>query len=310
MVPKVLTAKKETTYAVDAAPTMAANAALTRNFATTPIQVDRNERNRDRPVRGRSADKPSNPRQAISYELEIAGSGVAGTAPAWMEHLEACGLAAPVLTANTSAEQRFVASAASLSAMTVHHWSGSQRRRATGVRGSFGWDFTAGRDPVWQLQLVGLLHPTAPVDESAPGTPDLSRWRDPLEVNDLNTDFLLDGHALHLQSFTGSSGANADVRNLVNARYVRLGEQAITGRIVGRCPSIADKNHFATLLSGAEVPVALTQGTAGGNIVELRSQRLQVTGIDLSEDGDELMVTIAYALNVGTTPDDLIITAK
>lgn len=115
---KVLFFKKEATYATDAAPTGAANAALTRNFTTKPVVVDRIQRNLDRPVRGSSKDAPSNERQTYGYELELAGSGAAGTAPAWMEHLEACGMAAPVLTANTSAVQRFAPIGALLSSAT------------------------------------------------------------------------------------------------------------------------------------------------------------------------------------------------
>ncbi len=115
---KTFSAKKETTYATDAAPTLAANAVLSRNLTGTPIAVDRNERNRDRAVRGRSKDAPTNARQTITYDLEIAGSGAAGTAPAWMEHLEACGMAAPVLTAGQNAEQRFAATNAALSSLS------------------------------------------------------------------------------------------------------------------------------------------------------------------------------------------------
>lgn len=308
---KVFHAKKEATYGTDAAPTAAANAVLTRNLQGRPVEVDRIERNRDRVVRGRSKDAPSNARQTITYDLEVAGSGAAGTAPAWMEHLEACGMAAPVITAGQSAEQRFAATSAALSSLTAYHWINGQRRRGVGGRGSFNFAFTAGSDPIFSLSMTLLLHSAGAVDDVAPGAgTDVSRWGEPLEVNDANTDFLLGGFALKLQSMTGQTGSQVSVRNLVNQRYVKISDQAITGTIMGKCPTIAEKNYFASLLSGAEIPFVLTQGTAAGNIVEFKSDRLQITSIETPEDQDELMISIGYALNVGTTPDDLIITAK
>ena len=92
---KVLTAKKETVYGTDAAPTLAANAVVTRNFRASPLITDPLERNLDRGSFGATPIVATNRRQELSYELEIAGSGTAGTAPAWMEFLEACGMAPP-----------------------------------------------------------------------------------------------------------------------------------------------------------------------------------------------------------------------
>ena len=101
----VVLAKKEGVYGADAAPTAAANGILTRNFQGKPVDVDQVNRNLDSGAYGARASKPSNERRTFSYEVEIAGSGAAGTAPAWMELLEGCGMAAPDLTAGTSAVQ-------------------------------------------------------------------------------------------------------------------------------------------------------------------------------------------------------------
>ncbi|HEU4958964.1 MAG TPA: phage tail tube protein [Sphingomonas sp.] len=307
---KILWRKKELVYGEDATPTAAANAALTRNFTTKPVVTDRIQRNLDRAVRGRAPDAPSNERQTFSYELELAGSGAAGTAAPWMEDLEACGMAAPVLTAETDAVQKFAAIGTALSSMTAYHWHGTMRRRAVGARGTFGWDVTAGQYPFVKLDMTGMLLLPTPIDSVAPAAPDLSRWQDPVEVNTDNTDFTLDGFALVLKSFTGDVNAEIAARNLVGARYIQRGNHAITGRIVGEVPDLGAKNYFDTLRSGAEIAVNLTHGTVAGNIVEFAGAHLQITDIDLSEENDVLMLTLSYGLNVGTTPDDLIITAK
>lgn len=307
---KVLWAKKEATYGTDATPTAAANAVITRNFQTKPIVTDRIARNIDTGVRGRTKDGSSNARQTFSYELEAAGSGTADVAPAWMEHLEACGMAVPTITAATKVEQRFSSISTALSSLTAYHWHGNQRRTGLGARGTFGWDFTAGAYGFWKLDMTALLPAATPLSDAAPGAPTLARWKDPVEVNTANTDFLLDGFALNLKSFTGDVNADVKARNLVGANYIQRGNHGITGKIVGEAPLIASKNYFQTLLVGSEVAVQLIHGITAGNIVQLDSARLQITDIDLSEEDNVLMVSISYGLNVGATNDDLIITAK
>ncbi|MET3436327.1 hypothetical protein [Sphingomonas sp. 1185] len=307
---KVLFFKKEATYATDAAPTGAANAALTRNFTTKPVVVDRIQRNLDRPVRGSSKDAPSNERQTYGYELELAGSGAAGTAPAWMEHLEACGMAAPVLTANTSAVQRFAAIGAALSSATAYHWHGTQKRIGLGGRGTFGWDFTAGQYPFIKVDMTALLPAAGAIGDAAPGAVAFDQWKDPLEVNTTNTDFLLGGFAANLRSFTGEANAEITPRNLVGANYINRGNHGLTCRVVAECPAIGAKDYFTTLRKGDEIPVQLDHGTVAGNIIQFKSDHLQITDIELSDENNVLMITITGKLNVGTTPDDLIITAK
>lgn len=309
---KVLFFKKEAVYATDAAPTGAVNAALTRNFTTKPVVVDRIQRNLDRPVRGSSKDAPSNERQTYSYELELAGSGAAGTAPAWMEHLEACGMAAPALTANTSAVQRFAPMGTALSSASAYHWHGNQKRIGLGGRGTFGWDFTAGAYPFIKIDMTALLPAAGAITDAAPGAVAFDQWKDPVEVNTTNTDFLLGGFALNLQTFSGEANAAIAAVNLVGANYVSRGNHALTCRVVGECPTIGAKDYFTTLRKGDEIPVQLDHGTVAGNTVQFKSDHLQITDIELSENGDTntLLISITGKLNVGTTPDDLIITAK
>lgn len=307
---RVLFFKKEVTYGTDAAPTGAANAALTRNFSAKPVVVDRLARNLDRPVRGRTKDGPSNERQTFGYELEVAGSGAAGTAPAWMEHLEACGMAAPVITAGTSAVQRFAAIGTALSSGTGYHWHGNQKRVGLGARGTFGWDFTAGAYPFFKIDMTAMLPAANAIVDAAPGVVSLDQWHDPVEINTANTDFLLGGYAANLRSFTGDVNADVKLRNLVGANYVNRGNHGITGRIVCEAPLIASRNYFQTLRTGDEIPMQLDHGIAAGNTVGLAGAHLQITDIDLQEEDDVLMLAIGYGMNVGATNDDLVITTK
>lgn len=98
---RVILAKIETTYGVDSAPTGAANAILVRNLDVTPLDADVVSRDVIRPFLGSQGNLIAGQKVTVSMEIELAGTGTAGTAPAFGPLLRACGLsetltAAPV----------------------------------------------------------------------------------------------------------------------------------------------------------------------------------------------------------------------
>lgn len=307
---KVILAKKEAVYGVDAAPTAAANRILTRDFSATPIATDLLERNLDLPSFGSSAAASTNARQTVQFETELSGSGAAGTAPAWMELLEGCGMLPPALVADTSATQKFAPVGATLSALTLHHWIGDQRRRARGARGTFGLNFTAGAYPFANFQFTGMLPPPPRFDKSVPETGGLVRWRQPLEVNDDNTTFELDGYAAVLQSLVLTANANPTISNLVGERTVERGNHAMQFVATLRAPDVTVKNYLASLDTGAAVDLNLTHGADDGDIVEVSSANAQITAIAEQELNGKLMWQVTGRLNVADGQDDLIIVAR
>lgn len=304
--------KKEATYGVDSIPTATANAILTRNFNGTPVEVDTIERNLDVPSRGASPVGIANERQTFSYEVELQGSGTAGTAPAWMELLEGCGMAAATLVASTSATQRFAAVGANLSSLTHYWYTGNQRRRALGCRGSIqSINFTAGSYPFLGLSWMGMLPASTPFDATAmAASPDYARWRDPIEVNTVNTDFLLDGFAAPLRSFVLQDNASVTLRRLVGLDYVQRGNHRLTGKIVIEAPAQATKDYLARLRTGAKVSTQIIHGITAGSIVQLDANFLQIVGISETVEDDISMFEIDVVLTVNAGQDDILITAK
>lgn len=303
-------AKKEATYGVDSAPTAAANGILTRNYSGKPVDTDRIERNLDTRVFGALATVPSNERRTFSYEVEIAGSGAAGTAPAWMELLEGCGMAAPVLTAGQRAVQNFAAVGVNATAITHYDHMADQRRKALGSVGSFTLDFTAGAYPFFGFTWMGLIPAVTPFDKVAPGSVDLTRFQQPVEVNIDNTDVLLDGYAPALRSWRGDAGVTTAMRNLVGKRYVRRGNHVFTSTAVIEAPDIQTKNYIQSLRTGALISWSVEHGTVAGNIFKASSPKVQITDITESNEDDTLMWTLALRHTVDGGSADFTITAE
>ncbi len=306
---KVTFAKKEATYATDAAPTAALNGVLTRNFRRTPVVTDRLERNLDLPGYGGQASVPSAERAQFSFETEIAGAGAAGTAPAWMELIEGCGMAAPTLVAGASATQTFALAGANATSLTHYFHLSNQRQKVIGAHGTYTLDFTAGAYPFIGYEWTGLLA-TVPFDTATPGAVTLTRWKQPVEVNDANTIVLIDGYVTRLRSFKAASGTTVAMRNLVGSRYIRRGNHAVTGTAVIEAPAMADKDYIARLRSGALFAFSIVHGTVAGNIVEMTGGAVQCTAIEESEEDDIVMWTLSLAFTVEGGVADLTIIAR
>ena len=87
---RLIVAKIESTYGTDPTPT-GANAILVRNLEITPLEAETVNRDLVRPYLGASDQLLAQTRVSMTFEVEMAGSGTAGTAPAYGPLLKACG---------------------------------------------------------------------------------------------------------------------------------------------------------------------------------------------------------------------------
>lgn len=108
---RTILAKIETTYGTDSVPTGAANALLVRNLEITPLESEFASRDLIRTFMGNSEQLPVGIRAQMTVEVEMAGSGTAGTAPGYDALMRACGLS--VATLATTHGGTAVAAAAS-----------------------------------------------------------------------------------------------------------------------------------------------------------------------------------------------------
>ena len=111
-------AKLETVYGTDAAPTGAANFIQLSDVTFTPLAGDEEQRNLLQPHLGHQGVYLTGDYGQFQFSVEIAGSGVAGTAPAVGPLLRACGFA-ETITAVTSVEYTPVDEANDAVSMTV-----------------------------------------------------------------------------------------------------------------------------------------------------------------------------------------------
>jgi len=87
----LIAAAIESAYGSDANPTGSANAILVSDVSATPLDAQNIDRNLIRGTFGASEQLVGSASVKLSYSTELAGSGTAGTAPAWGKLLGAMG---------------------------------------------------------------------------------------------------------------------------------------------------------------------------------------------------------------------------
>jgi hypothetical protein len=95
---RLILAKTESPYGTDSSPD-GSDAILVRDLSITPLQSDVVDRELIRPYLGASEQLLANTRVEVTFQVELAGSGTAGTAPAFGGVLQACGFSATTTAA-------------------------------------------------------------------------------------------------------------------------------------------------------------------------------------------------------------------
>lgn len=113
----VILAKIESVYQTDPVPTPAANAILCLNLKITPLRVESEDRDLYRGYLGNSEKIPVMEESVTEFDVEIAGSGAAATAPKYGTLLRACALSETITAADvTGTAQAGAAKAITLAA--------------------------------------------------------------------------------------------------------------------------------------------------------------------------------------------------
>lgn len=283
---RLILAKTEVTYGTDPTPTGAANAILVRNLDITPQDADFVNRDLVRPFLGRSEQLPTGIRVRASFEVEIAASGTAGTAPAWGPLLKACGFSETTV-ASTSVTYNPVSS--TFDSVTIYFQVDGVQHKITGARGTVSFGLKKKDIPVMKFEFLGLYN--APTD-AALATPTFTAWKTPLPVTNANTT----GFALH--GFSGVlSELNIDMavqtvhRDLVGGtQSVLITDREPTGNVMIEATTVATKGWWSITQNATLGALAITHGTVAGQKVAFSSSNVQLTNPRYQdEDGVQML---------------------
>ena len=307
---KALLAKLESLYSVDPTPA-GVDAVQTKNLSINPYTGNTISRDLDRETLGGQEQININPHVEVSFEVELAGSGTAGTAPAYGTLLRACGFVEDVQIDHVNYKPK----SDNFESVTLYYLQrndagGFQQQSITGCRGSVSFSVDRSGIPIMSFTFLGFYQ--TPID-AADITIDRSAFIDPVYVSKDNTALTFGSYTAKASSFSVDVANSTSMRSVTGARYVNIADRAPTGQTTIDAPALATKDFFSLVESHdgtTTEAVTLTHGTLAGNIVEITAPKVQFTGIQNTDSDGEL----AYQLDMSFLPnlgdDEIVLTIK
>lgn len=275
-----LVAKLETTYGTVASPipSGASNAVLTVGVQITPYAGETVSRNYDRAQLGNMSMINTNPGAEVSFGVELAGSGTAGTAPAWEPLLKACGFAA---AAASPTGWSYAPISTSWPSVSLYLEIDGIMHEVLGARGTVSFTLARGQIPIMNFRFMGKY--TRPYAGTHTGV-SLTAYKSPIAVTNENTPtFTFAGKSFKAESFNLDMANNLVHRNVINGNEVMITDRAPAGSFVVETPDLDDSpsvNLFSYVESHSGVTTGafvLEHGITTGNIVRIAAPAVQLS---------------------------------
>jgi hypothetical protein len=281
---RLLLAKIEGTYGTDPTPA-GTDAVLVSNLEIQPLQLELKDRELILGYLGNNEMVVGQRLVGVSFDVEIAGSGTAGTAPKWSALIQACGFSETIV-ATTSVTYAPVSTG--FKGVTLYYFADGVRHKVTGCRGTWSMSLETGEIPKISFEFTGIFN--APTDETQPALT-FSNQADPVVVNSANTTPLqAHGYAACLSSFTLSLANETPFRQLAGCtQQIMITDRKPEGEVVIEAPTIAQKNYFNEASTQATGQFSWKHGQSAGNIVTFTAPTCNL-GSPEYEDSDGIIM--------------------
>lgn len=258
----VILAKVESTYNTDPTPATSANEVLVENFSWSYANARMIDRMPLRASKGKLAPVYGGTLVQMSFEVEIKGSGAAGTAPECGALLQACGLSETVVGATSVT---YEPASSGLKSCTIYFYRDGKLLKVTGCVGALTGSLAVGA--VGKLSFTMTGHLVSETDVSLP----TASYDTTIPVPMINlSSFTIDSKTPALTRFEFDLGNEvATPEDMVQADG--YGTVQVTGRRVtigfdDEDVVVATYNWLSKWQTGASVAVATgTIGSSAGN---------------------------------------------
>jgi len=263
---ELILVKIETIYNTDSVPAAATDAVLISNPSWAHEGARRLDRNHVKSTLDTPKKKYGGSLKSMSFDMEMKGSGAAGTAPEMAGALRACGLGETVVAA-TSVTYKPVST--SIESATIYYYQDGKRHILTGCRGNVSFNMSAGEYGVASFSFTGHIGtvadvalPTGVFDATEPVPLIGLTFTVAGFAAKINTlDFSLNNAVVTPTSISGADGFGE----------IRIGGRDVSGSFDPEDELVATKDFIAEW--AADTESALSTGVIGS----VAGNRYQVT---------------------------------
>jgi hypothetical protein len=296
---RLILAKSESTYGTDITPA-GSDAVLVRNLDITPVQADVVSRDLVRPFMGNSDQLLANTRVECTFEVELAGSGTAGTAPRYGAILKACGMSETIV-ASTSVTYAPVSS--SFSSATIYYNVDGVLHKITGARGNVDMTCTLGQVPVLKFTMQGIYN--APTDTAAPSVTYTNQATPLIFKNGNTTAFQFFSYSGALASVDFNITNSVIYRELVGGtKEALITDRKPAGSVMIEAVPIATKDFFAAAAATATGNLTFLHGTTAGNKVTFTASQVDIAQPSYADQDGIQMLNLPYVALPTTAGND------
>ncbi len=290
---KFLIAKIETTYGTDPSPVGGSDAVQVTNLELTPIESDNVQAAAFQGFLGNSTRGTlvANKRVSVTFDVELAGSGAAGTAPAFGPLLKACGLSQTVVS---SVSVTYAPVSSSFDSATIYCFYDGTQHKITGARGTVSFNMTAGQFAVASFNFIGIYN--APDGTALSGSFTVANQAAAIEVNDTNvTTATFHGvTSSRIESFDLALNNELLYKETASNKEVLITNRAPGGTAVLEAPAIGTTDFFAKAVAVATGSTSLVLGATGGNIVTVNAAQTDITGCSYADTNGVIALSMPY----------------
>jgi hypothetical protein len=308
-------AKIETTEGTDATPTGAANALLVSNQSINPLNANNVDRDLMRNYFGASEQLVGTATVELSFTVELAGSGTAGTAAPWGELLRACGFAE---TGTVTWKGYQPDTPGNAKSVTIYFYDDGVLHKLLGARGNVKPMLGIGQRPVLEFNFIGK---DGGITAVANPSTTLTGFKTPLVVTDTNTSDIKLGGTYASGVVTGgtaypSRGLMLDVGNslqfnpLIGGEYVDISDRDVTGSMELDLTSAQEVSFMTSLKANTLQALSLEHGAVAGAIVGVYLPAAQLINPKKAELNGRRLVGYDIRAVPVTGNDDIIIYCK
>lgn len=295
--------KQEVTYGTDPTPTGAANAILVRDLDPQPMEQELARRELVRPYLGNSEDIPVARHMAVSFSVELASSGTAGTAAPIGPLLMACGFA----EADGASDVVYTPRTTGFNSGTLYVNIDGVLHEGNGCMGNVVFSLDARSIPMARFTFRGLYVPV--VDAVAP-VPTYTAFKKPLPINKQYTTLTLHGHAAVVETLQIDMKNEYPYRNLIGYEGVTINDRKPDGSISMEMVKVATKNWFSIMDQVTTGALQLVHGTTPGSIVQIDAPNVQLVQPRFANSQGIQMLQANLKFNPGSGNDEITITFK
>lgn len=265
---RLLLAKSEDTYGTSAAPT-GTEAILVTNLEVQPLVMELIERETITGIFGQRDNVVGQRMAQINFDVELAGSGTAGTAPQWSPIMKACGFSETLVGASPGpASVTYAPISASFSSCTLTFFNDGIKQVVTGARGTWSLSMAIGEIPTLSFEMMGWY---ASPNATANVTPNYANQVAPVAVNSDNTTSVsVHSYSACMNAFSLQVANNLVFRQLAGCtKQVLISDRKPAGEITLELPAFGTKDFYGIANAQTKGSISLQHGQTAGNIITI-----------------------------------------